>query len=354
MGAVIGGMGVWLAAMPAAAQQGPPPAKVVVALVTQRSVSPTDRMVGAVDFDRRSGVSSEVSGLIQEQSISEGQVVRKGDALVRLNTDFVDQDVAILRKEIEQIDIKIGNTRKNLARTQRLYRQKAASEQAYEDLLDGLRELQKEREIVQENIAKRELERAKSTIRAPYDGLVLTKHKNEGEWVSPGTPVCDIAAIDDIVVKVAVPEDLVRFVGPGVTMRLAIGALGEDLTGTVAGIVPVADPASKTFQVKIAIPYMENLIQNMSAAVQVPVAARRTLRMIPRAALVRSGNRDLVFTVEDGRAKPLPVTVVAVEGEFLGVDDPHIRTGTTVVVDGNERLRPEQAVEVIETRPAES
>jgi multidrug efflux pump subunit AcrA (membrane-fusion protein) len=116
----------------------------------------------------------------------------------------------------------------------------------------------------------------------------------------------------------------------------------------VANFVPIADPATKTFEVKIAIPYFDEVIRNMSATVNVPAGKAQKLRMIKRDALVRNQGKTFVYTIKEGKAAILPINIVGYEGEYVGVDNPYIQPGMPVVVDGNDRLRPDQEVTVVE------
>lgn len=333
---------------PCAAAFSQPPSMVKVAKVVEKEVAKVNRIMGVVDFDKRSGISPEISGLIAKQSVVEGALVKKGDVLVRLNTDFIRKNIEIMKKQVEQAEIRIQNTEKNLKRYEILFEKKATSEKVYEDLSDSHRELLKQRDILRTNIERLELEKRKSVIRAPFDGLILEKLKNEGEWVKPGEAVCSLASTEDMHVKVAVSEDLVKFIVPGNKVSLEINALGREFTGVVGKYVPVADIQSKTFQVKIAVPYFKEAIQNMSASVNVPVSDKMKLRLVKRDALVRFNGKDFVYTVKDGKAAILPVNIVAYEGEYIGLDNPYIVPGMNVVVDGNDRLVPDQPVKVID------
>lgn len=325
------------------------PARVVTDAVTERMISPTTRIVGVVDFDILSGLSPEVSGLIEESDIEEGKVVKKGDVLVRLNTDLLQKDVEIRQKEMEQIGIQIANARKNLNRFETLFKEAAASEKAYEDLAASVRELRKEQERVKKTIEKLRLQIEKSAIKAPFDGMILEKLKDVGEWIDPGAAVCALGSVNDLFVKVAVSEDLVEYIRPGQDVALVINALKREFTGKVANFVPIADPATKTFNVKIAIPYFDEAIRNMSATVNVPAGKEQKLRMIKRDALIRNQGKTFVYTIKDGKASILPINIVGYEGEYVGVDNPYIQPGMPVVVDGNDRLRPDQEVTVVES-----
>ncbi len=329
----------------ALAQQ--PPAKVVTTKVFVKDLAQTRPLIGVVDFNKIAGLSSEISGLIASQSIEEGVVVKKGAVLVQLNTDFLRKDIAIINQEIAQIEITIQKTEKNLQRLKTLRSDNIATEKEFDDLGFTLQELFTQRKSLRVKLAKKELELAKSTLKAPFDGLVLAKYKVQGEWISPGTAVCLLASINDLVVKVAVDEKLVTFVPPGLEFTLTLTPLARQLTGRLINRIPVADPKSKTFQISIAIPYFEGVIQNMSARVEVPVSAKTSLKMVPRDALVRFKGKEFVYTVKEGQAKILPIHIVAVDGEYLGVDNPNIVPGMPIVVDGNERLRPDQAVTIL-------
>lgn len=331
-----------------AAAQQPPPARVAVAPVFEKQLAPTTLLVGIVDFDQKAGISSEISGLIERHSMVEGAVVRKGDVLLQLNTDFVRKDMALIGQQVAHVEIQIENSKKNLNRFETLYRQDATSEKNFDDLSFGLRGLLVDKARLQISLAKKKLELEKSRIRSPFNGLVLERYKSQGEWIAPGVPVCMLAAVDDVVVQVPLSEDLMPFVDLGQTITLTVSALNKEIAGTVKAVVPRVDMKSKTFDVKVAIPYEKGLFQNMSAQVNVPTGPTQRLKMIKRGALVRFQGKTFVYTVKDDKAKILPVQVAAMDGEFFGVDAPYITAGMPVVVDGNERLQPDQAVQVVD------
>ena len=326
----------------------PPPTRVAVTKVFEKEVAPTATLVGSVVFDQRAGISPEISGLIAEHRMIEGTVVRKGDVLVKLNTDFITKDIEVLNQQIAQIDIRIDNALKNLGRFETLYKQDATTEKNYDDLAFEAKDLQIEKKRQQVTLAKKKLELEKSVIRAPFNGLVLERNKSQGEWVSPGDPICQLAALDDLAVRVSVSENLVPYVKVGQNVSLSVNAMDLALQGRVKIVVPDVDPKSKTFDVKIGIDYVPGLFQNMSARVNVPTGPVQRLKMIKRGALVRFQGKEFVYTVKEGQAKILPIQVAAVDGEYLGVAEPYIVAGMPVVVDGNERLRPDQPVTVVD------
>jgi len=324
-----------------------PPAKVVVTTVFEKMLSKTAEVVGVIDFDKISGVSSEVSGLIEHHYLVEGKVVKQGNIMLRLNVDFIEKNIEILQTQVAQVDIKIQNAQKNLNRYQTLFQNDAASEKMYEDLSDTLKELMKKKDEYNKTIEKNHLEISKSAIRAPFEGIVLKRLTNKGEWLSPGKSVCEFASIHDVVARIAISEDLIRFVKPGERIALHIHALNKTLTGEIDHIDPVADIKSKTFQIIIKIPWFDDAIQNMSVTAQIPISSKMNLKMIKRDARIQNQGKDFIYQVKDGKAQLTPVQIVAFDGEYMGVDNPEIKKGMIVVIDGNDRLRPDQPVEIV-------
>ncbi len=277
-------------------------------------------------------------------AVKEGQLVEKNAVIARLDTEALQKDIEILQAQTKQLDVRIANTKRNAERFKQLYQQQATSERAFQDLSDEYQGLLAEKQALSKRIERIELDIRKSTIRAPFNGLILAVKKYEGDWLSPGSAVCALASTADVVVKAAVSEDLIIYLQPGDSLTLSIPALNLRLSGVVSKSAPVADVKSKTFNIKIAIDYVDNLLQNMTARVEVPVSEKAQRKIIKRAALVRFNNQDFVYTVVDGKATPIPIEIVGYDGEDMIVANGAIQTGMPVVIDGNERLRPDQPV----------
>ena len=116
------------------------------------------------------------------------------------------------------------------------------------------------------------------------------------------------------------------------------------MQGKIIDIDPVADMKTKNIFLKISIPPLPLVAQNMSATVSVPISARQKLSIFSRAALIKFQGKDFVYTVKEGKAAILPVNIVTFLGDRVGVDNPYIVPGMNLVVEGNERLRPDQPV----------
>ncbi len=166
------------------------------------------------------------------------------------------------------------------------------------------------------------------------------------QWTVQGKQLVSLGSVNDVYVKAPIAETLLQFVEIGATVPVPINAFGEEIQGTVADLDPVADVKTKNVFLKIKIAPLPLVAQNLSATVHVPAGPKQMLRVLPRAAVVKFQGKDFVYTVKEGKAAILPVNIVTFMGKNVAVDSAHITSGMGVVTEGNERLRPDQAVMV--------
>ncbi|MFW2366916.1 MAG: efflux RND transporter periplasmic adaptor subunit [Desulforhopalus sp.] len=326
--------------------QGPPPAKVVIGQVVIEEVSTTHSVTGVLYYERMSDISTEVVGLVEEVKVRQGDHVKKGDLLVRLNTELLDKEITLSQTRIKQIELRINNTQKNYNRLERLYKSSGVSEKDFDDALYSYQDAKMEKQAVKDSLEKLKIQHRRSLIKAPFDGIILTKYVDSGAWVQQGKQLVTLGSSSDLFVRAPIAENLLRFVLPGQTVQVVLNAYDKEVEGTIVGIDPVADIKTKNIFLKIKIPPMEQVAENMSATVFVPSSEKRELSVISRAAVVKFQGKDLVYTVKEGKASILPINIVAYLGTKVAVDTPYIVPGLPVVVEGNERLRPDQPVVV--------
>ncbi len=326
--------------------QGPPPAKVVVSKVTQEEIADNQSVIGILYYERVSDVSTEVAGLVEVVEVSQGDHVKKGDILIRLNTEILDREISLTKTRMEQIDLRIENTRKNYARLEKLFKEQGVSEKDYDDALYTFHDAEKERQATEDTLQKLLIQKRKSVIKAPFEGIVLSKDVDSGAWVQQGKQLVRIGSSNDLYVRAPIAETLLQYVKMDEQVPVIINAYNKEIQGSVVDIDPVADVKTKNVFLKIKIPPLPLVAQNMSATVFVPSSPKRKLSILQRAALIKFQGKDFIYTVKEGKAAILPVHIVSYMGEKIGVDNPYIVPGMVVVTEGNERLRPDQAVVV--------
>lgn len=324
--------------------QGPPPAKVVIEKVMRDAVSETRSVTGVLYYERVSDLSTEVAGLVKTVTVNQGDRVKKGDSLVHLDTELLEKDIALTRTRIAQYDLRIENKEKNYNRLKRLFNKSVSSEKEFDDALFAYQDAQKEKQAAQDTLSKLMIQKKRAVILSPFDGIVLTKNVDTGAWVQQGKVLMQIGSQSDLFVRAPIAEELLRFIRVGETLQVHITAFDREMSGTLVGIDPVADLKTKNVFLKIKVPSMEMVAENMSVTVFVPGSEKRELSLFNRAALVKFQGSNFIYTVKEDKASLVPVNVVAYVGNRVATADPHITPDMVVVIEGNERLRPDQAV----------
>lgn len=337
---------LFVLASPLYAADGPPPSRVVVTKVMQQEVAQNRSVIGVLYYERTSKISTEVAGLVQRVRVSQGDKVKKGDVLVELDTEMLNQEIALTKTRIAQAELRIVNTGKNFKRLEKLYNKQGVSEKDFDDAEYAYQDAQKDKQANRDTLKQLLIRKKRSVIKAPFAGIILTKNVDSGGWVQQGSEMVSIGSTEDLYVRAPIAEDKLRYIEMGATVPVNITAFNREVVGTVSDIDPVADMVTKNIFLKIKIEPLELVAQNMSAVVHVPASPKQKLSVLPRAALVKFQGKDFVYTVKEGKASILPVNIVTFMGENVAVDNPYIVAGMGVVTEGNERLRPDQPVMV--------
>lgn len=397
--------------------KGPPPAPVEVAEITQTDVAAGHAFVGTVMATRTSEVGSAVDGRIVAFPVNEGDRVKKGDVLAQLRTGTIEIEVAAARAELElrrhELDeLKNGSRPEEVEQARaRMLAAKARTEYAQTKLrravtlmatktmsqddfdaaasaaeeaaqlyaesqsisklaVEGPRKeklAQAEARVsyAEEQVRLMEDRQEKYTVRAPFDGYVVTEHTEVGQWVKQGELIAEVVELDQVDIQIHVLEDYIAHLRHGSEARIEIGALPDEiLTGKVVLVVPRADVRSRTFLVKVRVQNRPAdggvlLKAGLFARVMLPVGKRGQALLVPKDALVLGGREPLVYVVDppgkdhpQASVRPVPVELGVANGNRIQVRGP-LKLGQQVVVRGNERLRPGQDV-VVSMTAAES
>lgn len=152
-------------------------------------------------------------------------------------------------------------------------------------------------------------------IRSPFDGVVVRKMAWEGEMASPGLPVLEVQDIRQVRLEVSVPEEQLRLLHLNQSMQVHLDALDRDVRGQVKQIVPSGDAGSRTFTVKVA---LENpggrIVPGMYGRLRLPQGERRVLA-VPADTLVRRGQLEGVYVVDEEGVARLRLVKTGSAGE---------------------------------------
>jgi len=326
-------------------EQGP--ARVVISKITLETMARNDSFIGTLYYERISHVSSEVSGLVNKINFRTGDRVNKGTSLVYLDTEILGKEINFHKNQIELAGLNLTHTQVNFKRMKALRKNNSVSEKDYDDAYFVHQQALLRKISAQTTLEKLLIQKRKSVIGAPFDGIILEKNVDSGDWVHQGKQLFDIGSVNDLFIRVAMAETLLKFVSIGDSVPVIINAYDKEMIGTIDNLSPKADAKTKNVFLKIRIPLLTKVAQNMSATVFIATGPGQKLFMIPRDALIRFQGNDFVYTVKEKKAVRLPVHIKAYQGNSIGADNAHFTEGMPIVVDGNERLRPGQSVVIV-------
>ena len=185
---------------------------------------------------------------------------------------------------------------------------------------------------------------AKTTVRAPFAGVVQWKEVELGGVVSPGTELMEIAADDNVLIHLDVPERFVGSVDRDREFSFRADAFPDKtFKAKVKSILPDGDERSRTYVLQATVPEPTGLLPRMFVRVRLPLATIDNALLVPKDAVTYKGNDSLIHLVADGKAMPLPVTVGAVEDDRVQIIG-EVKAGAKVVTTGGEVLFPGASV----------
>jgi RND family efflux transporter MFP subunit len=322
-----------------------PPAAVVVSEVKDGFVAPEAEFVGTVFYLEVSDVAAEVNGRIEVVSFEEGQRIKTGHVLVRLNADLVEKNLKGAKASYEQAISELEKARSDFQRIENLYQRQVVPEQVYDENRFKVKSLEKRAESLKAEVERLEVELQKKVIKAPFNGVVIKKHVDRGEWLSPGSSVATMARDEIVDIVVEVPEEITRFIRSGVEVRVKAG--GRETVGKIFALIPRGDIATRTFPVKVRMNNSLSLVEGMEARVVLPANDRRRCLIVPRDAVLNLLGQNVVFAIVDSKANLIAVRVIGYQGNSVGVEAERLAEKMKVVVKGNERLRDGQAVTIM-------
>jgi RND family efflux transporter MFP subunit len=186
----------------------------------------------------------------------------------------------------------------------------------------------------------------RSSVRAPFAGVVVAERCEIGEWVGRGDPVAELASIHDLEVRVEVPERYFSGLERGAEAAVRFEALnGYEVTGKVEAIIPQANPQARTFPLKVRIANRDGRIgAGMLARVALPSGPAYQALVVPKDAVITRGQDRMVCQIkDDDTVDMVPVETGVGVGSWVEIRK-GLSAGTRVVTRGNERLRPGQSV----------
>lgn len=309
-----------------------------VVIWTAKQVSLADRVesVGTLKGAESVTITAKVTDQVMGIHFEDGQYVKTGDLLIELTN-------AAQRAELREAQANLAEAELQLARLKKLGNKIVTAPE-----LDEASAKVKTGQARLEVIAVRLNDRL---ILAPFDGLLGFRRVSEGALVTPGTIITELDDIRQLKLDFSIPEMHLAKVALGAAVSSTTPAWpGKIFSGDVVGIGSRIDVATRTFTARALIDNSSSYLRpGMLLNVTLAMAERKAL-IVPEQAIVQSGQRTIVYIVEniDGQLTANAVTVVLGKRVSGGVEVVSgLKLDSQVVVNGQLNLRPGAPVKIV-------
>ena len=370
------------------------------ALVEKGEVNSFLKVTGVVEANETVRVTSEIMGQAKEIKVKDSEKVKKGDVLIVLGNEQIKIQVAQAQATLDSIQassdkIKSGarpqeikqaesavlqakinrdGAEENYLRMEKLFSEKAISEQQYEqaknqyEIADAQYQSARESyELVIEGASEEDLKSFEAQVRQAKAALDLAKYQlkntqitapisgkatsitvSSGEMISPSMPLLTIIDVNRIFVKVGISEKDISKIKIGQTVVLEIDAFPEEIfKGEVVSKGVAVDQISKTLEVKIEILQPEvDIPIGVFARGDILVKTNKNALIIPSSALSRKKDGIYVYVIEEGIARQKEVELGIIQDERIEILA-GLSIGQEIVVSGNQELEDGLEVNVL-------
>jgi len=331
---------------------------------------------GYVTARRRATVSSKVTGKVLEVFVEEGKAVRKGQVLARLDDSQVRASLAVGEAQLEtarrgaaEDEARLREAELTLGRREQLVKEQVISKSELDSARAEVESLKARIAVASQQIRvaesivnQRRTDLADMEVRAPFDGVAITKDAQPGEMISPvsagggftRTGVATIVDMSSLEIEVDVNESYINRVHAGMPVEAVLDAYPDwRIPAHVIATIPSADRQKATVKVRIGFEQLEpRILPDMGVKVsflserpKTDAAAVKPRLLVPKTAVRSVDGRSVVFVMHDDRVERRAVSVGTTSGDQTEVLS-GVNAGERVVVDGPPTLKDGDKVKV--------
>ncbi|WLH10172.1 efflux RND transporter periplasmic adaptor subunit [Pseudomonas hefeiensis] len=305
-------------------------------------------------------IRSQLDGFLLELPVKEGQVVKRGDLLARIDDRAIIAALEHAKAQTSVAQAQLASASLDLKRYRVLATNQAISAQTLDQQEAMVAQLRATVQSQQATVTANQVQLSHTRILSPTDGRIGIRNVHEGSYVraSDTQALFSVVQLDPISIEAALPQALLPqlrtlVAGAGqapVTLRAYSGDGGELLSeGSLSLIDNRVSDATGTVRIKGDFANAQGrLWPDQSVVITVQAAILREAMVVPQRALRQGAQNTFVWRVRDGKASPQPVTVTYADADIAVVEG--VEAGDRIVDDGYSRLRPGTQVHMLDGR----
>jgi membrane fusion protein (multidrug efflux system) len=295
---------------------------------------------GSVQTKQNLVIYPEMGGILNRVYVKEGQRVSKGQLLASI-------DDGGLRQQVAQLQIQADLAKTTFERQERLWNQKIGSEIQYLQAKSSY-------EAQQKAVSQLKSQLEKSSVRAPFSGVIDDVISEQGSVVSPGqSQLMRIVNLRDMYIETDVPESYISSVSKNKDVLVEFPVLGKTMNAKIRQTGNFINPANRTFKIEIAVPNKDRAIKpNLTAKLKINDYTNENAILIPQDIISENANGEqYIYVVKDKNGKYAIADQVIIEtgktqGDVIEVLKGLEKNDVEIIQEGARSVRNQQEVEI--------
>jgi membrane fusion protein, multidrug efflux system len=296
-------------------------------------------------------IFSRATGTVSERPVDIGDLVKTGDTLAVIDIPEIEQELESAKASVDQALARVEIARSNAARSEDLLKARAVSTEESEERRASAAELEAALRVTKAEVARLEELRKFAIVRAPFDGVIVGRRIDRGDFVRGDSATTSewafhLMRIDQLRFAIAAtPDAALRFTtDTEATVRFS-ELPGKTFPGKIKRSSKSFDTASGTMRVELLLDNPDLLLPaGLTGTASFKLAPAPGTYLLPSNALILREGKSLVSLVEDGKVKPVEVLPGRNLGPQVEVTSAALKTDSQVIVSPNAMLRPGDAV----------
>ena len=327
-------------------QAAQPAALVETDVLKKKELNDLQEFIGTVNFDKKSKIASESSGIAKNINFEVGQKVKKDEVMVQIDSDILDAQIKASKSAVNMYTVQLKNAKKNFERFSALLEKKSIAQKIYDDS-------KLEYDVANENLISANaklneliIQKSKKQIKAPFSGVIVEKNINTNEWLNQGSQVATIVNTQDLEIIFNLPISFINGLKEGDIYDIDISE--QTIKAKLYAAIPSGDKLTRTFPVRFKADIKDMFVfDGASAKINFAKETKSEALVINRDAVIKRFNMDVIFAVVENKAVMIPVVVTTYSGMDAAITGQGLVDGLQIITKGNERVFPDMDVKVL-------
>src|SRR6218665_1256856 len=299
-----------------------PPMTVSAIKVEPQDYSNSISLSGSIEANEQIEIHSEVSGIVENISFTEGAQVSKGQVLLKVN------DVE-LRAQLAKAKTKEGLSSENERRAKLLLQKEAISQEEYDIASADFRSMKAQTQLIQAQIGK-------TSIRAPFSGRIGLRNISPGTYVTPTTLIANLVSSNQLKITFSIPEKYASQIIKGSEINFTVPNVADKFKAKIYALEPGIELSTRTMKIRALTDNSNGkLLPGTFANIELSLGTIKDAIIIPTEVVVPVQDGKVVYIAQNGKAKEVKIEALARTDKNIvitsGLNPDHSLITTTVM-----------------------